>query len=386
MLRNLLSPLLPGVFAAAALTLGACSEPTSTAPELARGSSAPLTLSPSRLELTSPGLSTSLTATVQYSGLLTANTSNSRCATVSPTSATAREKPAESSVYVAQFTVTPGGPGSCTVSVADKKGNVAFAGVHVVLARIAYSHPVETPVAAYQIYVMDPDGQNKTRVSNSSFNEYQAAWSPDRTRIAFTVLDFGGEEIYVMDADGQNRTRLTNNASHDHAPAWSPDGTRIAFMSERDGNSEIYVMDADGQNQTRLTNNPALDDRPAWSPDGTKIAFDSNRDGNLVVYVMDANGQNQTPLQGGSDPAWSPDGTRIAYSSSSQIYVMDASGQNATQLTFGQEEEKPTWSPDGTRIGWECTFIDRICVMDADGQNQTALTDGSAEERDPAWR
>jgi TolB protein len=73
---------------------------------------------------------------------------------------------------------------------------------------------------------MDPNGQNQTRLSYSSFDEYQPAWSSDRTKIAFVVLGFGGEEIYVMDAAGQNRTRLTNNNWHDHSPAWSPDGPR----------------------------------------------------------------------------------------------------------------------------------------------------------------
>ena len=383
MSRHLL--LSPGILAAA--LLGACgSEPTSTGPELASRGSGRLTVAPSSLLLTSPGLSRTFTATVQYAGLLSASSSDPRCATVSPTSTTSREKPGDSSEYLAQFTVTQVGAGSCTVSVTDKKGDVAFAGVHVVLARIAFSHPAGDPTSnAYQIYVMDPGGQNKTRVSNSSFEEYQAAWSPDRARIAFTVLDFGGEEIYVMDADGQNRTRLTQNDTHDHAAAWSPDGTRIAFMSARDGNSEIYVMDPAGLTQTRLTNNPAADDHPTWSPDGTRIAFWSDRNGNPGIYVMNADGTNPIRLNDGSDPAWSPDGTRIAFSHYPSISVMDANGQNPTQLIVGEEEERPSWSPDGTQIAWECTYGDKICVMDADGQNPVALTDGSAEDRYPAW-
>jgi TolB protein len=30
-------------------------------------------------------------------------------------------------------------------------------------------------------------------------------------------------EVYVMDADGSNQTRLTDNPAVDGAPAWSPD-------------------------------------------------------------------------------------------------------------------------------------------------------------------
>jgi len=86
------------------------------------------------------------------------------------------------------------------------------------------------------------------------------------SRIAFESVRDGNGEIYVMDADGSNQTRLTNNPADDGSPAWSPDGSRIAFYSDRDGNYEIYVMDADGSNQTRITNNPAGDAFLDWSP------------------------------------------------------------------------------------------------------------------------
>ena len=80
-------------------------------------------------------------------------------------------------------------------------------------------------------------------------------------------------EIYVMNADGSNQTRLTSNTADDHFPSFSRDGSKITFASDRDGNHEIYVMNADGSNQTRLTNNPADDFFPSFSGDGSKIAF-----------------------------------------------------------------------------------------------------------------
>jgi dipeptidyl aminopeptidase/acylaminoacyl peptidase len=135
-------------------------------------------------------------------------------------------------------------------------------------------------------------------------------------RIAYVSGRDGNPEIYVMNADGDGRTRLTNNTAYDWIPAWSPDGTRIAFVSDRDGNYEIYVMNADGGGRTRLTNNTAEEWIPAWSPDGTRIAFVSDRDGNGEIYVMNADGSGVTRLTNNAaddeDPAWSPDGTRIA--------------------------------------------------------------------------
>ena len=40
----------------------------------------------------------------------------------------------------------------------------------------------------------------------------------------------GNGEVYVMDADGSNPTRLTDNPALELLPKWSPDGTKIAFI------------------------------------------------------------------------------------------------------------------------------------------------------------
>lgn len=128
-------------------------------------------------------------------------------------------------------------------------------------------------------------------------------------RIAFMSACDVKSEIYVMNADGTNKTRLTNNGEADGSPAWSPDGNSIAFTSSRDGNRELYLMRPDGQNQTRLTTDRAEDDGAHWSPDGKTLVVRAIRGKNYDIEVI------KVPIGGGPakrltsswslDPHWS---------------------------------------------------------------------------------
>jgi len=55
----------------------------------------------------------------------------------------------------------------------------------------------------------------------------------EETRETPTFPRANGYEIYVMNADGTEQTRLTNDPALDSSPSWSPDGQKIAFLSNR---------------------------------------------------------------------------------------------------------------------------------------------------------
>jgi len=201
----------------------------------------------------------------------------------------------------------------------------------------------ETDPTQTEIYVLTVGIPGVQRLTHdTAFTSAQPAWSPLGDRIAFVSdRDSAGADIYLMDPNGTNVTRLTTDTTNEVHPAWAPDGSKLAFAADRDGdNGEIYVMDTTGANLLNLTNDLASADvAPAWSPDGTKIAFQSTREaGTFGIWVMDAaDGGNPARISPASLicelPSWTPDGMRLAFDCDADIWVANADGSGLTRIT-----------------------------------------------------
>jgi tol-pal system beta propeller repeat protein TolB len=272
-----------------------------------------------------------------------------------------------------------------------------------------------------ELYIMNRNGSDQTRITNDNVLELGAAWSPDGTKIAYYSPVSGQPQVFLVNPDGTGQVQLTNFASGAQFPHWSPDGKQIVLQSHTPLTArEIWVINVDGTglkteaDGTNLTQNPADDARPTWSRDGGRIAFMSNRDGNYEIYVMHADGSDPLRLTCDSAedraPDWSPDGSHIVFQSNRpghfEIYVLDAAnttcggeiGLNrltytdcSTCTTTEPRNQNPSWSPDGSQIAFESDRVDpelqilQVWVMNADGTHQKALTSLPGENGQPGW-
>ncbi|MHB9026575.1 MAG: DUF5050 domain-containing protein [Armatimonadota bacterium] len=281
-----------------------------------------------------------------------------------------------------QLTATPKNADGETVLVAE--GNITWVSSNPTAASV---DPVTGLVTGHTsgevIIAATEQDSGKQGAVNLSVNSKIVYWSSS----------FGNTEIFSMNADGTNQTRLTDNPMHDDHPAWSPDGSNIVFISDRDGNDDLYVMNHDGTGVTRLTNTPQEEENwPNWSLDGSQIVFSAFGD----IYVINPDGTGRTKITSTATsevtPCWSPDGSRIAYISlvdqeHGALCVMNADGTEQTRLTHNSSnyEYSPAWSPDGNTIAFQRNTGEQleIYLINPDGTGVTQLTDTSAYT--PAW-
>ncbi len=276
-----------------------------------------------------------------------------------------------------------------------------------------------------EIYVMNADGSNQTRITNNSTIDDFPIWSPDGMKIAFLgTRSASGYAIFLMNADGSNRTEVTPVNYQPPSPwfgydwrhmSWSPDGSRIAFTELISGIGNLMVVNADGANRRQLT----IGFYPAWSPDGSKILFirgsTPNPFYNLHTIRPDGTGLQFIPTTFQSNyilwdapPIWSPDGLRIMVNSSdsanAELDILNADGTNphffaglcAYSMNVqapngcGANWGAPTWSPDGDSVAFaQFDFTSRtteIYLKTIGGSAETALTQSIGSNSNPSWQ
>ncbi|MBI9046203.1 MAG: S9 family peptidase [Anaerolineaceae bacterium] len=177
-----------------------------------------------------------------------------------------------------------------------------------------------------------------------------AAFSPDGSQIVYGVssIDLEKEKemaslwLYSLDA-GETR-QLTSGISKDYNPAWSPDGSQIAFLSTREEKPQIYLLPVDGGEAKPITEfEQHIAGGPQWSPDGKMIAFTATT-------------KRSTP----PDPdkpyrvdrsVYRFDGVGYLDESVQDIYILSIKDGKIKQLTNDRfSNMHPRWSPDGQEI------------------------------------
>jgi serine/threonine-protein kinase len=181
-------------------------------------------------------------------------------------------------------------------------------------------------------------------------------FSPDGTRLAFTVRSIVGSDIWTYDFASRIRTKLTTGTAGNVLPEWTPDGKRVLYMSDRLGVNSLWWQSAD------LSGAPELLQRASEtvnagvvSPDGRILMYWlSTQYPADIFYRQLAGDTTSKPLAATPaaelSPRFSPDGKWVAYVYDSEVYVQPFPPTGARYAVTADGGRQPVWSRDGRRI------------------------------------
>ena len=243
-----------------------------------------------------------------------------------------------------------------------------------------------------EIWLADTGAAGSGRqITNATKSSTQPAFSPDGRWLAFLSDRSGTRQIYRLSLEGGEAEALTSGSEDVRAFEWSPDGTRIAYTmtdpvtpamkerAEKYGDythedhdarmANLHVVTVATRATAAVTAGQFVVGAFAWSPDGTRLAFDhrvssdAGESGSADISLVNATGGAVTPLvtQAGPDsnPQWSPDGREIVFQSAmaepfyffanSALAVVAAGGGSPRSLTadFDENPSLLAWTSVG---------------------------------------
>jgi Tol biopolymer transport system component len=289
-----------------------------------------------------------------------------------------------------------GAPGPAD-GVPDPAGRIAFAQLE----------PVDGGWVT-SLHAIDPDGTDLAPLLDCESAD--PAWSPDGTRLAFTVaMEDGSTQVATIAPDGSDLRILTSGQGFRASPTWDPRGSWLIYDSSEPSQDPddptfrtgLWRVSADGAGTERIGDVDTIDGQARVSPDGNEVLFMRQmftddwveKDWLETLLIRDlATGGQRLVLPDdriAGHASWSPDGGSVIYNTDrgtdhSHLEITSAHDATAEPRILDpgppvRYSWSPSFSPDGSRIVFGCVTRpdgdDGICLMDADGSRLTVLRD-----------
>jgi Tol biopolymer transport system component len=257
-------------------------------------------------------------------------------------------------------------------------------------AEIAFLRASGSSEGESDVYLIRANGKGERQIGSPSAVRSLSwwgpiDWSPDGTALLGQTGPEGSIETTVMRVDTGQVWRMPGAAWN---AAWSPDGSRIALVVDRfpgrpgaaEGRSTLYSVRRDGTDWRRLAEvrsdgveHAVVFSLPVWMPDQETILvgeYDRAEESPARIRQIPVSGGRDRAIvqdASGKFPGWavSPDGKQLAFLSYEGIETVSfASGERALVVRLRADRVSGlAWSPDGQELGY--------LVLDAAGERSS---------------
>ena len=269
--------------------------------------------------------------------------------------------------------------------------------------RVLYSvsfTSIEQNKSNAELWVMDIDGSNPVRLTQSPKSEYNATWLDGGNKIAFLYPENGKMQIFVMNADGTGRQCVSNVEKGVDGFIFSPDESKVLYISQVKWAKNVTdtYPDLDKAN-CHIVNDLMYKHWDEWvsTIPHPFIADFTNGKMGAGYDIMEGEPYEapMKPFGGIESLAWAPDGKSVVYvsrkktgmeyslSTNSDLYQYDLATKATRNLTEGMPgyDTAPVFSPSGNYLAWLSMERDgyesdknRIFVMEMASGKKTDLT------------
>ena len=268
-----------------------------------------------------------------------------------------------------------------------------------VLYGISYES-VEQNRSNNELYVMNIDGSENTRITKTPRSEANAVWIAGGSKIAFLYPENGVMQLWTMNADGSDRKIVSNVENGVNGFVFSPDETKVLFISNLKSATTAQDIYPDLPKATGIVVNDLMykhwDEWVKEIPHPFLADFNGS-DLSNIIDIMEGEPYEapMKPFGGIESLAWSPDGKEIIYvsrkktgkeyaeSTNSDLYLYNIESKTTTNITDGMMgyDTNPIYSPDGKYVAWLSMERDgyesdknRIFILDRKTGEKTDLT------------